>query len=156
MGSWKRYIASFVSLLVIMTMLSFKQKEEIYRVLSNNSLSDIEELINQLEKSNTSTLHKAYIAALTMKKAGVQKASPAVKLKTFKAGATVLEKLIEQEPTNVELRFLRLIIQENAPKILKYHNNLQEDASMIKQQRGKVEKALQNEIDLYAKTSEIL
>ena len=49
----------------------------------------------------------------------------------FKEGATLLNFAIIEEPTNVEMRCLRLSIQENAPKLLKYRANKIEDKQKI-------------------------
>ena len=50
----------------------------------------------------------------------------------FKEGATLLNFAIFEEPANVEMRCIRLSIQENAPKLLKYRANKAEDKQFIK------------------------
>ena len=50
----------------------------------------------------------------------------------FKEGATLLNFAIFEEPANVEMRCIRLSIQENAPKLLKYRANKTEDKQFIK------------------------
>ena len=49
----------------------------------------------------------------------------------FRDGALLLESLIAKYPKDIELRFIRLTIQENAPKIVKYKKNISEDKSLI-------------------------
>ena len=49
----------------------------------------------------------------------------------FKEGATLLNFAIFEEPANVEMRCIRLSIQENAPKLLKYRANKTEDKQLI-------------------------
>ncbi|MFS4454843.1 hypothetical protein [Maribacter sp. 2304DJ31-5] len=49
----------------------------------------------------------------------------------FKKGITFLELAITKEPSNIEIRFLRLSVQENAPKIVGYKGNLKEDKFFI-------------------------
>lgn len=49
----------------------------------------------------------------------------------FIKGVTLLEYTISKSENNIELRFIRLGIQENAPKLLKYKKNIQEDKSYI-------------------------
>ena len=51
----------------------------------------------------------------------------------FKEGATLLNFAIFEEPANVEMRCIRLSIQENAPKLLKYRANKTEDKQFIKE-----------------------
>ncbi len=54
------------------------------------------------------------------------------KKKFFKQGVLLLEKQIKRQPKNIELRFIRLSIQENTPKRLKYQKNINTDKSFIK------------------------
>ena len=53
------------------------------------------------------------------------------KIKSFKEGAKLVEFAIESEPNNIEIRLIRLSIQENVPKIVKYNKNKKEDAAYI-------------------------
>lgn len=56
----------------------------------------------------------------------------AKKKSSFKKGAEMLEESIQKAPENIELRALRMSVQENAPKILNYNKNLEEDKKIIK------------------------
>lgn len=49
----------------------------------------------------------------------------------FTKGATILENSIKSNPNNIESRLIRLSIQENTPKILKYKQNIEEDKKQI-------------------------
>lgn len=49
----------------------------------------------------------------------------------FKEGATTLNDLIEDNPKNIELRFIRLAVQQNTPAILKYNGNINDDKQFI-------------------------
>jgi hypothetical protein len=49
----------------------------------------------------------------------------------FKNGVLLLEYAVAQKPDNIEIRCLRLGIQENSPKFLKYRSNLDEDKIFI-------------------------
>ena len=49
----------------------------------------------------------------------------------FIEGVTLLENAIKQEPNAVEIRLIRLSIQENTPKILKYKGNIDADKKQI-------------------------
>jgi hypothetical protein len=57
--------------------------------------------------------------------------SPAAKLKLFKSGVAHIEEAIEAKPSDIEIRLIRLIIQKNAPKILKYFNEIESDKEFI-------------------------
>ncbi len=49
----------------------------------------------------------------------------------FKEGATLIDFAILEQPTNVEMRCIRLGVQENTPKLLKYRANKSEDKQLI-------------------------
>ena len=65
----------------------------------------------------------------------------------------MLEAVISANPKNVEYRFLRLIVQENAPKVLKYNTKIKEDAKIIKAGYQKVTSSVKQAIVSYAKKS---
>ena len=58
--------------------------------------------------------------------------NPIYKLKSFKEGKEQLEKVINQYPKDIELRFLRLCVQDGTPAILDYKLNMDEDSQFIK------------------------
>jgi hypothetical protein len=49
----------------------------------------------------------------------------------FKEGVGLLEAAVKSDPNNIEIRTIRLSIQENAPKFLRYHKNISEDKQYI-------------------------
>jgi len=53
--------------------------------------------------------------------------NPYTKYSSFKKGVGLLEEAIQADPTNAELRFLRLSIQNNAPSFLGYHKQAKQD-----------------------------
>ncbi|TPG44614.1 hypothetical protein [Flavobacterium pectinovorum] len=53
------------------------------------------------------------------------------KMDRFKEGATLLESTIKSEPNNIEIRMIRLSIQENVPGITGYKKNIKEDKKYI-------------------------
>ncbi len=93
--------------------------------------------------------------ALLMKKAGLG-ANPAKKLSEFKKGHNALEAAIKSDPQNVEYRFLRLMIQENAPGILGYKNDLDSDSEYIKKSYKTLPGEVQQAIGDYSKKSKSL
>ncbi len=124
-------------------------RKEYYPVFKGNSVSQMELLVNQLEKKDS---QKAYLGALKMKLANLQK-EPRTKLKTFKEGRELLEGEIKKQPNNMEWHFLRLIVQEHAPKIVKYNQNLLQDATFITSNFSSVPLDLQKVISDYASNS---
>ncbi|MFH7011554.1 hypothetical protein ACHRV5_06740 [Flavobacterium sp. FlaQc-52] len=53
------------------------------------------------------------------------------KMNRFKEGAKLLESTIVSEPNNIEIRMIRLSIQENVPGITGYKKNIKEDKKYI-------------------------
>lgn len=49
----------------------------------------------------------------------------------FREGVAHLEKSVLNEPNNIEIRTIRLSVQENTPKFLKYHSACEEDKEFI-------------------------
>lgn len=49
----------------------------------------------------------------------------------FVSGVKLIENAVKEEPQNLEIRLVRLSIQENTPKFLKYKSNLEEDKKLI-------------------------
>lgn len=90
-----------------------------------------------------------------MKKSGLVKTA-AHKLKLFKEGKKKLEKAISLEQNNAEYRFLRLIIQENCPPILKYNGQISEDLAQVKSNYKKFDAVLKKAVLNYSKNSKYL
>lgn len=72
----------------------------------------------------------AYKGAVTALMAKYTKENPERK-RLFREGVELLEYAVSQDPDNIEIRCIRLSIQENSPKFLKYGSNIEEDRSFI-------------------------
>lgn len=73
----------------------------------------------------------------------------------FVEGVTKLENAIKDDSNNAEIRLIRLSIQENTPKILKYKSNITEDKNFIVNNFDKQNKSLKEYIRLYVKQSKV-
>lgn len=60
--------------------------------------------------------------------------SPLSKFNYFTEGKIILEKAVTQDPNQVELRYLRYIIQLNCPEFLNYRGNIKQDKAFLLQQ----------------------
>lgn len=130
-------------------------RQSYYDALASEEITEINAMIGRLEKESQTTTIKAYRGALMAKKANfITKAGE--KLELFKAGVDLLEKAIASEPQNTEYRFLRLSIQEHAPKILKYKDEIESDKAFIIANFSKTESSLAAIIKDYAKKSDVL
>ena len=144
---------------VAMLSLSFVvgqdfDKSAFYQNLSQKDVKRIEQELNVV-KNLTLPQRDAYEGALLAKKAGLI-GKPKDKLNTFKAGKKKLENAIKADSTNTEWRFLRLIIQENAPKALNYKTNLKADSEFIKGNFQSLQPVLKKIVLDYSKNSKVL
>lgn len=151
---------SLIIILVCLTSLTaFRfiqlEKKDFYKALSSGEEAAIDRAIAGLEKGKSSSRTNAYKGALTMKKAGFEKGVKE-KVRTFKKGAYLLEDEIKSNPANTEYRFLRLTIQEHAPKVLKYNKQLEEDKQAVIAGYDKLDNDLKLIVSNYAKDSKVL
>lgn len=143
--------------LVFVGFSSFSQSvqpKEVYAALAGDSEEMIGQLITDIGETDEKKL-VAYKGVLLMKHAGQQK-SPAEKLSMFKQGKELLEGEISNDPENTEYRFFRLLIQENAPKILNYNDKLTVDKEQIVTDFSDLSKDLKSAILAYSKNSTVL
>lgn len=129
-------------------------KSVFYSALSSNELEKIENQLNILEKSSIPE-KDAYEGVLFMRKAGLI-SKPIKRLNLFKQGAKQLEASIKANLNNYEFRFLRLMIQENAPKILGYHSDIENDKLLLKKHFKSLNPIVQHSILSYSKSSKVL
>lgn len=85
-----------------------------------------QKMINELSKHVESNVHLAYLGAFQTIWAS-HIFNPISKLKTFKRGKENIEKAVNADPNNIEIRFIRLSIQKNCPGFLGYDDNIKED-----------------------------
>ncbi|RPD98599.1 hypothetical protein EGM88_05245 [Aureibaculum marinum] len=111
-----------------------------YQKLKNVTKTDEATLVGY--KAAATTMQAKYADKIKNKKA------------LFKEGVVLLEDIIIKYPSNIELRLIRLSIQEHAPKILKYKMNIKEDKMFITSQLSYLKnKALKNHIKGYVSQS---
>lgn len=129
-------------------------KKEFYEVVSSKNEKTITQYITRLD--NVAAKEKeAYRGTLLMTKAGLV-SGPKQKLSLFKEGAKKLEAEIKKDTENPEYRFLRIIIQENAPGILGYKDNIKDDKAFLVTHYKSMEHAVQVAILDYSKNSKVL
>ncbi|HEY0244228.1 MAG TPA: hypothetical protein VGC01_01585 [Mucilaginibacter sp.] len=129
-------------------------KAAFYAIIKSGNKDEID---NELTLVTASSIpeKEGYEGFLLMRKAGLI-GKPAEKLKLFKAGRIKLETAIAGDEENVEYHFLRLIIEEKAPKIVKYHNDLETDKEIIINAYKNLPAVVQQAIIDYSKTSKVL
>lgn len=101
------------------------------------------------EKNNALFLGYRAIATMLMAKHLI---NPLSKLSYFKKGKLMLEKAIEFDQKNVELRFLRYTIQTNVPSFLNYNEDKERDKLFLLQSLNSLnDQKLKNIISNYLK-----
>lgn len=129
-------------------------KPAFYTVMASGNVDQINAELMRVAAA--SIIEKeAYEGALLMKKAGLM-TKPADKLKFFKSGRIKLESSLIKDSSNGEYHFLRLIIQEHAPGVVKYHAELKKDSQYIHNVFKSLSPIVQQAIIDYSKNSKIL
>lgn len=88
-----------------------------------------DDFIAGLSASNTAEA-KGYIAAMNFMKSQYV-SFPTTKLKYFKIGKKQLDEVIANNTGNVEMRYIRFLMQKQIPSFLGYHKNIDEDFEAI-------------------------
>jgi hypothetical protein len=125
-----------------------------YKAMEESNKDLVNAQLVELQTAPTE-IRDAFTGAMLMKKSGFV-APPAIKVHLFKEGHKMLEAAIRQYPDNAEFRFLRLIIQEHAPGILGYKNDLQKDNEFIQKSYKSLPEELQQIMANYSKKSKFL
>jgi len=81
---------------------------------------------------------------------------PKDRLKFFKQGRIKLEIALLADNDNVEFHFLRLAIEEHAPKIVKYHSDIAKDKALVIKNFKNLSPAVQHAILDYCSNSKVL
>lgn len=140
--------------LTIILKPSISEVRELYK-----KASDSEEVakafytqLKNIKKTDNATLVGYKAASLTVKAKHEEKIKD--KKSYFKEGINLLEYIIEKKPNNIELRLIRLSIQENSPKLMKYKLNINEDKTFIYKQLSHIKnKSLREHIKGYVSKS---
>jgi len=125
-----------------------------YKAMEENNKDLVNAQLKELQTA-PAEIQDAFTGALLMKKAGFN-APPAIKLRLFKSGRKMLEAAIRDNPENTEFRFLRLIIQEHAPGVLGYKNDIEKDSEFIQKSYKSLPDELQQIMASYSKKSKFL
>lgn len=95
-------------------------------------ITSLEEAENFLEALNgdKSAEEQGYIAAMNLMKSRYVK-GPFSKLKFFKKGKKILDATISENPSIIEIRYIRFLMQKQIPDFLGYNKNIEEDFNII-------------------------
>jgi hypothetical protein len=99
---------------------------------ANNSESIAKEFavkLNEVSKEDNKTLVAYKGASLALLSKLANRVSE--KMKKFKEGAGLIEYAVASEPNNIEIRMIRLSVQENVPMIVNYRGKKKEDKKFL-------------------------
>jgi hypothetical protein len=99
---------------------------------ASNSESNAKEFaakLTEVDKEDNKTLVAYKGASLTIVSKLEKKVSD--KSKKFKEGSSLIEYAVANEPNAIEIRMIRLSVQENVPKIVNYKGNKKEDKKFL-------------------------
>jgi hypothetical protein len=130
------------------------EKAAFYKVMESGDLDAVNAQI-EVVKASASLNKEGYEGVLLMRKAA-KMSTPAKKLKFFKEGRIKLETALLADADNTEYHFLRLAIEEHAPKIVKYHNDIEKDKVIVQKNFKNLPQAVQHAIIDYCKNSKVL
>lgn len=159
----KKFVVAFLPLILNLfynqQASAYKQdtlfnKARFYRVMESSNKDLVNKELDHLKDLDFPN-KDAYIGALTMLKASFP-ASPSRKLNLFKSGHKKLEAAIQKDSLNAELRFLRLMIQENAPGMLGYKSDIEKDSAYIRKSFKTLPEVVQQALQNYSKKSKVL
>jgi hypothetical protein len=151
------FVAAFLFVIGFLENAFAQQKFEkavFYNVMATGGIDAID---NEIAIVGDAGLNNkdGYEGALLMKKAGL--VMPAKKrLKLFKEGRIKLETALSADNDNTEYHFLRLAIEENAPKIVKYHADIENDKVFVQKNFKNLSPSVQHAILDYCKKSKVL
>ncbi|NML58591.1 hypothetical protein [Chryseobacterium cheonjiense] len=148
-----KLIFSFITAFVLFFQSSVESLRYSY-AKANLSNANTEAFINTAEKASGSDVAvQGYKAAAKIMGAKIAKHN---RKAMVKAGASDLESLIKNNPNNIELRVIRMSVQENIPKIVGYRGGLKDDKAFILNNYSKQDASLKNYIKRFATQSKTM
>ncbi|KMQ65906.1 hypothetical protein ACM39_15920 [Chryseobacterium sp. FH2] len=148
-----KLILSFLAAFTIFFQSGLEALRDSYEK-ANASNANTESFINIAEKtSGSDAVTQGYKAAAQIMEAKISKAN---RKALVKSGATSLESIIQSHPSNIELRLIRLSVQENIPKIVGYRGNLKDDKVFILNNYARQNATLKNYIKRFAAQSKTI
>lgn len=112
------------------------------------------EFNKMMSEANLSTpTHEAYYGAALALKANYGQ-NVREKKEFFVEAVENIEAAVNAEPNNVEIRLIRLSVQENSPRIVRYKTNMDEDKALILEGFDKLSAIVKRCVQDYVSNSE--
>ncbi|WP_067149969.1 hypothetical protein [Pseudotamlana agarivorans] len=127
----KFLLALFFGVFISVQTVDLQKTREAYKLAAQDA-NKVNAFFNDLQgvtKKNRNELvaYKGASIALMAKSAKTIKE----KKEGFMEGVNLVEYAVEKDTSNIEVRFIRLSIQQNVPKILKYNQEIESDKAFV-------------------------
>jgi len=130
----KLFHAFLLVISINLVSLDINTVRDAYREAANDNtkVEAFSKLLSNVSKKDNVALVAYKGAGITLLAKNEKKIKD--KKTLFVEGVSYVEYAVEKAPNNIEARFVRLGIQENTPKILKYKTHIEEDKQFILKQ----------------------
>jgi len=122
-----KLVSIFLLWSILLSSVAIDEVRNLFPKIDN--LEQAENYIKLLQEDQ-SVEAKGYSAVMILMKSRYV-TFPFTKLKYFKIGKKKLNKVIVENPNNIEMRYIRFLMQKEIPKFLGYHKNIEEDFNKI-------------------------
>lgn len=126
-----KLLVLIISFIFISTDIDISEVRRDYKnaVISKSRAFELNSKLEGISKSDEKVLvaYKGAVISITAK----YKSSNKLKSSTFESGVSLIEYAVENDNKNIEVRFVRLSIQQNSPRFLKYHDDIESDKRFI-------------------------
>ena len=123
------FIALFISIVGNAQDLKDIRSQYPKAVESNEITAKLDTELTKVNSTSKAVLIAYKGATLTLKAKFAEKRSD--KKDFFKEGVSLIETATKAEPSNIEIRYIRMSVQENSPRFLGYYKNIEEDKQFI-------------------------
>jgi hypothetical protein len=148
----KLVLVGFLSFFLFFIHIEEVRKLYPEAIEDTSKTDNLNELLATITLENNAVLYGYKGAVLTLKAKHAKTAKD--KKEFFQEGVAIIEAAVASKPENIELRFIRLSVQENAPKIVKYRDAMEADKNFILQHFSELKGgSLKKMIQKYVKDS---
>jgi hypothetical protein len=122
-------------LIAITQLLNTTSIKEVVEEFHELKMKDAEVIFIQKYENSSIPSILAYVVAVEMKQIEYV-FNPATKFKIYIKNKNYLNDLIEENPEDVHLRYIRLLLQEETPSFLGYNKFIEEDKLFLRKKRS--------------------
>lgn len=130
MRNWIVIIILFLSISEVKAIDIFTMREIYFKAsINKRNYERFAQVTSQISLQDSPVLRCYKGVSIVMKSNYVL--NPYEKFSYFKKGKSIIEQAVQDEPHNIEIRFLRFCVQNKCPIILGYKHDLENDKKFI-------------------------